>query len=271
MPYTHVFAVCAYGESPYLEACLRSLKAQTMPSEIIICTSTPSNFLEQMGEKYGVSVYVRQWESNIRDDRNFAWEKADGEFVTLAHQDDVYHRTYGERLKKAVLAWPDMTVFTSDYVIVKGDRLISWDKLLLVKRILRMPLRLKCASHLSQVKKLSLMLGNSICCPACTYHKEMLGAPLFHSSCRFALDWDTLIDLAMRPGRFICVEEPLVFHRLHKDAATNACMKDSRRYEEERAMFRRLWPKPAAEFLMGFYKKAYTSCEEDGTEKKNGK
>ena len=26
-------------------------------------------------------------------------------------------------------------------------------------------------------------------------------------------------------------EEPLVFHRLHKDAATNACMKDSRRYD----------------------------------------
>ena len=71
-----------------------------MPSEIIICTSTPSNFLEQMGEKYGVSVYVRQGESNIRDDWNFAWEKADGEFVTLAHQDDVYHRAYGEQLKK---------------------------------------------------------------------------------------------------------------------------------------------------------------------------
>ena len=30
MPYTHVFAVCAYGESPYLESCLRSLKAQTI-------------------------------------------------------------------------------------------------------------------------------------------------------------------------------------------------------------------------------------------------
>ena len=69
----------------------------------------------------------------------------------------------------------------------------------------------------------------------------------------------------------ICVEEPLVFHRLHKDAATNACMKDSRRYEEEKAMFQRLWPRPAAEFLMRFYKKAYTSYEENGTEKKDGK
>ena len=220
MPYTHVFAVCAYGESPYLEACLRSLKAQTMPSEIIICTSTPSNFLEQMGEKYGVSVYVRQGESNIRDDWNFAWEKADGEFVTLAHQDDVYHRTYGERLKKAVLAWPDMTVFTSDYVIVKGDRLISWDKLLLVKRFLRLPLRLKCASHLSQVKKLSLMLGNSICCPATTYCKKKIGEPLIRSDYSFVLDWENMLRLAERPGRWICEEKSLLCYRVHDGAAS---------------------------------------------------
>ena len=257
MPYTHVFAVCAYGESPYLEACLRSLKAQTMPSEIIICTSTPSNFLEQMGEKYGVSVYVRQGESNIRDDWNFAWEKADGEFVTLAHQDDVYHRTYGERLKKAVLAWPDMTVFTSDYVIVKGDRLISWDKLLLVKRILRMPLRLKCASHLSQVKKLSLMLGNSICCPATTYCKKKIGEPLICSDYSFVLDWENMLRLAERPGRWICEEKPLLCYRVHDGAATKACIRDHRREQEEREMFERFWPRPVVELLMRGYRTAY--------------
>ena len=228
-----------------------------MPSEIIICTSTPSNFLEQMGEKYGVSVYVRQGESNIRDDWNFAWEKADGEFVTLAHQDDVYHRTYGERLKKAVLAWPDMTVFTSDYVIVKGDRLISWDKLLLVKRILRMPLRLKCASHLSQVKKLSLMLGNSICCPATTYCKKKIGEPLIRSDYSFVLDWENMLRLAERPGRWICEEKPLLCYRVHDGAATKACIRDHRREQEEREMFERFWPRPVVELLMRGYRTAY--------------
>ena len=42
MRYKHVFAVCAYKDSPYLEQCIRSLKAQTVPSHIIICTSTPA-------------------------------------------------------------------------------------------------------------------------------------------------------------------------------------------------------------------------------------
>lgn len=257
MSYTHVFAVCAYGESPYLEACLRSLKAQTRPSEIMICTSTPSAFLTKMGEKYGVPVYVRQGQSNIRDDWNFAWEKADGDFVTLAHQDDLYHREYGEQLAKAVLSYPDLTVFTSDYVIVKGERLISWDKLLLVKRLLRLPLRARALSHLSQVKKLSLMFGNSICCPATTYCKKKIGEPLIHSDYSFVLDWDNMFRLANEPGRWICEERPLLYYRVHDGAATKACIRNHKRELEEREMFERFWPRPVVELLMRGYRTAY--------------
>ena len=54
----HSFAVCAYGESPYLEACLRSLKAQTVKegTEILICTSTPNSHISRLAEKYGADV-----------------------------------------------------------------------------------------------------------------------------------------------------------------------------------------------------------------------
>ena len=271
MSHKHVYAIPAYGDSPYLESCIKSLKEQKVASPVIMCTSTPSPFLGAMAEKYDLPYYIREGKSNIRDDWNYAYSMADAEFVTIAHQDDMYGRNYVRTLAEYIRRFDDISVFTTDYVTVRQHNIQFCEQLTLVKKVLRLPLRIPYLNHLRPVKLASLLFGNSICCPACTYHKEMLGAPLFHSSCRFALDWDTLIDLAMRPGRFICVEEPLVFHRLHKDAATNACMKDSRRYEEERAMFRRLWPKPAAEFLMGFYKKAYTSYEEDGTEKKNGK
>ena len=44
---THTFAVCAYGDSPYLENCLRSLVRQPGNPEIICCTSTPSHFIEE--------------------------------------------------------------------------------------------------------------------------------------------------------------------------------------------------------------------------------
>ena len=150
-------------------------------------------------------------------------------------------------------------------------RICAGDLVRLVKKLLRLPLRFRFYANRTWVKKSALIFGNSICCPSCTYNYSLIGDHMFDSGYSFALDWENLLSLAERPGRFVCVEEPLVFHRLHKDAATNACMKDSRRYEEEKAMFQRLWPRPAAEFLMGFYKKAYTSYEENGTEKKDGK
>lgn len=141
MRYKHVFAIPAYGQSPWLETCIRSLKAQSQPSPVILCTSSPSEFLEQMAEKYELPLYVRRGESSIRDDWNYAYEMADGEYVTIAHQDDVYHKEYAAELLKAVGKWPDMTVFTTDYVITKGGKTITGDRLLWVKRILRLPLR----------------------------------------------------------------------------------------------------------------------------------
>ena len=48
----HTFAICAYKESPYLEECIKSLKSQTVKSNIIIVTSTPNQFISDLSEKY---------------------------------------------------------------------------------------------------------------------------------------------------------------------------------------------------------------------------
>ena len=40
MRYKHVFAIPAYGQSPWLETCIRSLKVQSQPSPVILCTSS---------------------------------------------------------------------------------------------------------------------------------------------------------------------------------------------------------------------------------------
>ena len=36
----HTFAICAYGDSPYLTECLDSLLRQTVKSTILLATST---------------------------------------------------------------------------------------------------------------------------------------------------------------------------------------------------------------------------------------
>jgi cellulose synthase/poly-beta-1,6-N-acetylglucosamine synthase-like glycosyltransferase len=137
MSHKHVYAIPAYGDSPYLESCIKSLKAQNVTSPVILCTSTPSPFLGAMAEKYDLPYYIREGKSNIRDDWNYAYSMADAEFVTIAHQDDMYCKNYGEELLKAAEKYPDMTVFTSDYAIVKNKKVITGDKMLWVKRLLR--------------------------------------------------------------------------------------------------------------------------------------
>ena len=42
----HTFAICAYKESPYLEECIKSLKNQTIKSNILIATSTPTDYIK---------------------------------------------------------------------------------------------------------------------------------------------------------------------------------------------------------------------------------
>lgn len=50
MSHKHVYAIPAYGDSPYLESCIKSLKEQKVASPVILCTSTPSPFLADMAE-----------------------------------------------------------------------------------------------------------------------------------------------------------------------------------------------------------------------------
>lgn len=259
----HTFAICAYKESPYLEACIRSLKSQTVESEIICTTSTPNEYLVNIMVKYDIPLYVREGESDIQADWNFALEKAKGEFVTIAHQDDMYEKHYVEELWDAYEKWPDMTVFMTDAVTVKDGKLHHFTTKELVKKCLRIPLRFHSRANRESIKKGVLKLGNPVMCPSCTYRKNYLPDPIFHSELRYALDWDCMVDLAKWPGRFICVEKPLLFYRVHEGATTKECIVDHRREQEERLMFEKFWPEPVVNMLMHFYKKAYKEYDAD--------
>ena len=253
----HIFVICAYGDSPYLEDCIRSLVRQTEAENIMVCTSTPSPYIEKMAKTYHLPLFVREGESDIQADWNFAYEMADARLVTIAHQDDLYHQDYQAWVEKTWKQYPDTTVMMTDAAIVKNGKLQKSGAVQLVKRLLRLPLCCPDWNHISWVKKSSLIFGNPVICPSCTYHKEMLGSPLFQSDYKFALDWDTMWQLAGRPGRFISNKRPLLYYRVHEAATTNACIKDHRREREEADMFRKIWPEPIVRLLMYFYRKAY--------------
>ncbi len=258
----HTFVICAYGESPYLESCVRSLKGQTVVSEILCATSTPNAHIGAVMEKYGIPVRVREGKSDIQEDWNFALaQAADAEYVTLAHQDDLYGRHYVEELFEAYTRYPDMTLFTTDAVHIRHGRLERYSVKRTVKKLLRLPLRLKPWADREAVKMGALRFGNPIMCPSCAYRVHYLPDPIFHSEYRYALDWDCLVDLAKWPGRFVCTEKPLLLYRVHNGSETKACIRDNRRETEERRMFARFWPAWMVRAWMKYYKKAYAEYD----------
>ena len=53
----YTFVICAYGESPYLEECIISLRNQSIPAEIILVTSTPNKQIDLLVKKIPVKIF----------------------------------------------------------------------------------------------------------------------------------------------------------------------------------------------------------------------
>ena len=281
---THSWAICAYGDSPYLEACLRSVSGQTLRTKAVICTSTPSPYIYELAEKYGMPVLVREGEPGIGRDWNFAYEQAETDLVTLAHQDDIYSSRYAETAVRAKERYPDMSLFTCDAAVYKEpasdgtwtERLVSKGKAAVrrhlpggdtkisfmtpvgtVKKLLRIPLRVTAWNDMTELKRAAVSLGNPIVCPSCTYDKPMCGPKLWDEELRFTVDWDALVKLSGKRGRWICDERPLMVNRIHKGAETSRLTGNGVREKEESDMFDRLLPPGIADTVKKFYRLSY--------------
>lgn len=253
---SHTFVISAYKESPYLEDCIKSLKEQSVKSHIIMTTSTPNLYIENLVKKYDLDLYINPEQKGIGSDWNFAYNKVKEGLVTIAHQDDIYHRDYVKTLLCAKKAYPDMSLFFCASKTIKNGCIKEWGNIEIIKKILRMPLRLWCLNHISYIKRCSILFGNPIICPSIAYDKKLCGADIFSKEYQFILDWDTLYHLSNKKGRWISYEKALIYYRVHDGAATKQCILDNKRTLEENMMFDRLWKPPFSDILKFFYKKA---------------
>ncbi|MDO4487928.1 MAG: glycosyltransferase family 2 protein [Eubacteriales bacterium] len=254
----HYFAVCAYRESPYLEACLSSLKMQKGRCNVIVCTSTPNEHIMGLCVKYGFPLYVREGEPSLRDDWNFAAETAEAlgaSLLTIAHQDDRYAPEYSERVTKYFeFGAINMVVTRCDNIDEHGRKFTG--KAERVKRFLRWPLSVWALSSTMWGKMHALKYGNAIPCPGVTYNLDLLELPIFDNDYRFVIDWEAFRKIAELPGQIVACEEPLVEIRLHKDSETVNTMNNDLRYKEELEMFKSFHSEGVAKFIARFYKGA---------------
>lgn len=255
---THAFVICAYGESKYLEQCVKSVVGQSVPTTVLMCTSTPSKYILDIATRYNIPLHIREGKSNIRDDWNYAYNLVDADYVTIAHQDDVYHKDYVKymRGKLEKCKHEGVIMYLTGYRPIKDGK-ISIDINCIFRAVLRLPLRVKMLRNKSWVRKLCLSFGNSICCPTVTYNKSKLGDNVFTSELLFNIDWDTFYKLAMLPGEFVYEAKNLTLYRIHSEATSKEFIENNNRVFEDAEMFSKFWPKSIVKLLMKIYVKAY--------------
>ena len=179
----HVFVICAYKESQYLEECINSLIRQTKKSNIIIVTSTPNPYIHNMANKYEIDYYVNEGQGGITQDWNFGYkcalEKYHSEYITIAHQDDFYETNYlSTVLKEAEKASHPLIIFGDYYEIRNGCKVYK-NRLLKIKRLMLLPLRIKILQKSKWVRRRILSLGSPICCPSVTFTTNNLPDVIF--------------------------------------------------------------------------------------------
>ena len=200
----HTFVVLAYKESEYLEECLKSVTNQSYKSNVVIATTTDNEFIRKLAKKYKLDVVVGK-HTNIGGDFDFAVNSGDTSLVTVAHQDDIYEHDYAKQVVEKYQKYQDSTIIFTDYYEIRGTQKIYTNINLKIKRILLIPLCLKCLSKFKFIKRLVLRFGNSICCPAVTFVKDNCPKEIFSSDYKCNVDWFAWEKLSKLNGRYIYI------------------------------------------------------------------
>lgn len=255
--FAHTFVVPAHGNSPFLAACLTSLRDQTIQSDIVITTATPSAYLSEIASHFGVPLIQRDGRPAIGADWNFALRHGHSDLITIAHQDDTYDSTFVETSTRSLAAYPEAGICFTGYREVNETDISIMGRQLLVKDLLRL-LFGRGRPIVGPAQRLLLSFGCPIPCPAVTFRKSALPPDFeFSSSFQVNLDWDAWWRLYEAAVPFVAVERRLMSHRVHRAATTAQAKRDGRRAKEDGAMFRRIWPQWMAPILGAAYRLGY--------------
>lgn len=249
----HTFVICAYKKSPYLRACIESLKNQTHQSIIKIVTSTPNEYINQIANEFDIQVIENPGEGGITQDWNWAYKQAETSYVTIAHQDDVYFSEYTERMIEYMENTKRPLIYFTDYHELRDGQICKSNQLLKVKRLMLFPLKMKVLQNNKWIRRRILSMGSPICCPSVCFAKKNLPPVIFQNRFRSCEDWEAWEMLSKLKGGFLYDATPLMCHRIHEDSETSAIIGDNKRSDEEYVMYCKFWPKWVAKFLVKIY------------------
>lgn len=255
----HTFVVCAYKNSPYLRDCIESLQTQTVRTNLLVSTSTPTGEVRELCRQMGIELVERTGASGLANDWNAALAAAHTPLVTIAHQDDVYKPAYSQTLLESLDGVRRPLIFFSNYGELRDGQEVDDNRNLEVKRRMLRPIERLGSTDDPRVKRGIMRLGSSICCPSVTIDRDNVPTPLFQQGMESNLDWEAWESLTHVDGSFVYSGKILMLHRIHEGSETSRIIDDGNRTREDLEMLEKFWPAPVAKLINHFYKAAQKS------------
>ena len=109
-------------------------------------------------------MYVNRGESGITQDWNFAYARCRTEFVTIAHQDDIYKERYVECVLRRMKRSHKPLIAFTDYYEIRNGMEVRSNRLLKIKRFLLLPLRIRCFAGSRFVQEISFQPAKPLPC-----------------------------------------------------------------------------------------------------------
>lgn len=240
----HSFIILAYNESDDLEECIKSIKKQSVKSNVLIATSTKNDYILELASKYGLGVMINDAESNKGSDYNFALSSVDTKLVTIVHQDDLYDRNYAKEVIKCYKLNKDASIIFTDYYEIIGDMKFKKSKELFKKRICIWPLKYKLFNKMKYFKRISLKYHKAICTSSVTFIKENIPNDLFPIDLKYNNDWAGLERISKNDKRFVLIPKKLVGYRVETNKR-----KSKEQINEDIIMYKRFWNNKLVEWI----------------------
>ena len=251
----HSFVILAYGESDDLEECIKSIKKQSVKSNVLIATSTENEYIINLASEYGLGVMgahnkeelIKALKDDFKgftgsaktkaNDYNFCLDSVDTKLITIVHQNDLYDRNFAKEVINSYKKNKDASIIFTDSYLIVGDKKIKKNKNLFKKRLLSHFLKYKRLNHLKYFKRLSLKYQNTICTSSVTFVRKNIGDNLFSTDFKYNLDWDLFERLSLLPKRFVYIPLKLVGNR-----QDNKKEKNKTWIKEDITLYKRFWP-----------------------------
>ena len=233
-----------YNSEKYVEKCICSVMAQTLPElEIIIINDgsidESGKILRKLAQKDSRIILLEQENKGVAAARNLGVEKATGKYLTFVDGDDYLQEDYIEKMyslaEKETL---DMVICGLTYVDEGGKEL---NKIIpgVYKRLENEEWTFRISAVCSHLYKRELWEKYDV---------------KFQSGERGEV-------LSRRKGEFAYTAKAGMEHRIHQESTTSELIEENGRRAEDLYMFRKFWPGWIAKMIERVYQKSEESNE----------